>query len=103
MMAEPARPRRNGVTNRPTGGSKPMTIGLWRCGESNPGPLSHLRRHLRAQPSASFRSGGVLMAQSPPAYPGLSLPAGPGPRRMHPAKRRPIPTVQEPTGRTGCY
>ena len=26
----------------------------WRCGESNPGPSSPQRRHLRAQSSASF-------------------------------------------------
>ena len=32
----------------------------WRCGESNPGPLRHQRRHLRAQPIASFGTQGPI-------------------------------------------
>ena len=53
----------------------------WRCGESNPGPLNHRRRHLRAQPSASIRNSGTLMASFPLPYPDLIFP----PRSRNPS------------------
>ena len=43
----------------------------WRCRGSNPGPLSRWRRHLRAQPSASFSIGGTPTASFPSTYPEL--------------------------------
>jgi len=40
----------------PNGGA---SLSWWRWGESNPRPMRFQRRHLRAQPSASFRAGGL--------------------------------------------
>ena len=54
---------------------------LWRCGESNPGPSNHQRRHLRAQPSASIRNSGTLMASFPLPYPEMIFP----PRSRNPS------------------
>ena len=51
---------------------------VWRWGESNPRPERHQRRHLRAQPTASFRNTRTLSASTLMPYPGLSFPAGPG-------------------------
>jgi len=50
----------------------------WRWGESNPRPTRCQRRHLRAQPTASFRNTRTLSASTLVPYPGLSYPAGPG-------------------------
>jgi hypothetical protein len=43
----------------------------WRCRGSNPGPLNRWRRHLRAQPSASFSFDGTPTAGFPSSYPEL--------------------------------
>jgi hypothetical protein len=74
----------------------------WRWRESNPRPLSRWRRHLRAQPSVSFRCEGPQRRASHSPIRNQSLPSGPGPRRTHPALRRPVPARQAPPGRTGC-
>jgi hypothetical protein len=50
----------------------------WRWGESNPRPTRCQRRHLRAQPTASFRNTRTLSASTLMPYPELSFPAGPG-------------------------
>ena len=34
-------------------------LSWWRWGESNPRPMKLQRRHLRAQPAASFRTKGL--------------------------------------------
>jgi len=54
------------------------SLALWRWGESNPRPEGHQRRHLRAQPTASFRAARTLSASSLAPYPGSSYPTGPG-------------------------
>jgi len=50
----------------------------WRWGESNPRPERHQRRHLRAQPTASFRNMRTLSASTLVPYPESSFPSGPG-------------------------
>ena len=50
----------------------------WRCGESNPGPLRLQRRHLRAQPTASFRAVGLCRQVSLRPIQNCAYPAGPG-------------------------
>ena len=61
---------------RATGARRPL-FG-WRWGESNPRPTRCRRRHLRAQPTASFRNTRTLSASTLMPYPELSYPAGPG-------------------------
>ena len=74
----------------------------WRWRDSNPRPLNRWRQHLRAQPSASIRRVGPQRQASHSPIRNQSLPSGPGPRRTHPALRRPVPARQAPPGRTGC-
>ena len=45
----------------------------WRWGESNPRPMRFQRRHLRAQPTASFRNRETLSARTSRSYPESGL------------------------------
>ncbi len=70
---------------------------LWRCGESNPGPLKFQRRHLRAQPTASLSGLGLCRLVSFGLIRSWSFPAGPGSRRGHSCIATPL------TGEAGTH
>ena len=58
----------------------------WRWGESNPRPMRFQRRHLRAQPTASFRNLGDAVGRFSWALVGIVLPRRsqrPGGRILH--------------------